>query len=223
FVARAGIEHHTTIVSTTATHDCSQYNTETNEWYYLQSPPRLQIPHPELIRRPFLLPGLQTIAITHKLRVIIEFDKNLSNEKSLQLSFPISIHPTLEPQGAPVHPDLVAYAVRPHRHRRGRLNRVGALYINHEDFMNNGGLGHGPTDEDDDDIIPLPIYDDREENLLLMVGEEVQELDHLDQEELNALGLSMGMIYGTPEPDASFHSPVFTDSVAASASADQQL
>ncbi|KAG0354600.1 hypothetical protein BG005_006344 [Podila minutissima] len=168
FVPKSGVETHTAIISTTATYDCAQSTTPTNTWEYFESDTRLQIPQPNLVLQPFTMPmlGASTLAITHKLRLVIQFDKNHLAEKDLQLSFPILIHPALENDGAPVHPELTEHAVRPHRQRRGRrAQRVGALYINNNELMEGGAVA---AEEDDDDVLPLPVYADREESLLLM-------------------------------------------------------
>ncbi|KAG0020787.1 hypothetical protein BGZ81_009196 [Podila clonocystis] len=188
FVPKAGVETHTAIISTTATYDCAESTTPANTWQYLESDTRLQIPQPNLVQQPLTMPGAGTLCVTHKLRVLIQFDKNHLAEKDLQLSFPILIHPELDNDGAPVHPEITEHAVRPHRQRRGRrAQRVGALYISNNELMEGGAV----ADEDDDDVLPLPMYADREETLLLMVGEEVQELDYLDQREMDALGISL--------------------------------
>ncbi|KAG0076119.1 hypothetical protein BGZ93_009530 [Podila epicladia] len=189
FVPKANMETHTTIISTTATYDCAQSTTPTNTWEFLETDTRLQIPQPNLILQPLTMPGAGILSITHKLRLVIQFDKNRMAEKDLQLSFPILIHPALEADGAPVHPELTRHAVRPHRQRRGRrAQRVGALYINNNELMEGSAVA---GEEDDDDVLPLPVYADREESLLLMVGEEVQELDYMDRREMDALGISI--------------------------------
>ncbi|KAF9377994.1 hypothetical protein CPB97_009818 [Podila verticillata] len=190
FVPRAGVETYSSIISTTATYDCAESTTPTNAWEYLDSGSRLQIPQPNLVQQPIAMPDPGIFAVTHKLRVLIQFDKRHKAEKDLQLSFPILIHPTLDNDGGPIHPELTEHAVRPHRHSRGRRSqRVGALYISNSELME-GGSGGG-DDDDDDDILPLPTYADREGNLLLMVGEEVQDLDYMNRQEMDALGISV--------------------------------
>lgn len=108
------------------------------------------------------MPYPHTLSISHKLRVLIKFDQTLSKERDLQLSFPISIHPTLDEDGSPVHPD-VNYVPRERRRRR----RGHALY----------GIDTRQRSEDasDDDEAPLPMYADREDTLLLMVGQTAYE------------------------------------------------
>ncbi|KAG0331582.1 hypothetical protein BG004_001600 [Podila humilis] len=216
FVPRGRVDNHTSIISTMATYDNSASATPSNQWEYMQANEvvRLQVPQPSVVHQPFVLPGLQTVTVGHKLRVIIQFDKTHGNEKDLQLSFPISIHPTLEESGAPVHSHQPELAIRPHRRRRGRrAGRVGALYTNPNEGINRNGI-HGvnggdhdgdDADDDDDEILPLPMYGDREESLLLMVGEEVQELDHLDQEEMDALGISISTIHPNHNQIDSYH------------------
>ncbi|KAF9313053.1 hypothetical protein BG003_005663 [Podila horticola] len=213
FVPRAGVETHTAIISTTATYDCTDSTTPTNAWEYLESETRLQIPQPNLVQQPLTMPGASTLSVTHKLRVVIQFDKTHLAEKDLQLSFPILIHPMLENDGAPVHPDLAELSVRPHRQRRGRrAQRVGALYISNNELMEGGAAADA---EDDDDVLPLPMYADREETLLLMVGEEVQELDYMDRRDMDALGISLSTATD-PEfwmsPTQSVSSPTFSPS-----------
>ncbi|KFH73002.1 hypothetical protein MVEG_00227 [Podila verticillata NRRL 6337] len=210
FVPKAGVETHTAIISTTATYDCAESTTPTNAWEYLESGSRLQIPQPNLVQQPIAMPDPGILAVTHKLRVLIQFDKRRKAEKDLQLSFPILIHPTLDNDGGPIHPELTEHAVRPHRHSRGRrAHRVGALYISNSELMEGGG-----GDDDDDDILPLPTYADREGNLLLMVGEEVQDLDYMDRQEMHALGISVsttadsGLWMSSEEASSPTFSPV---------------
>ncbi|KAG0028946.1 hypothetical protein BGZ82_008180 [Podila clonocystis] len=139
---------------------------QTYEEYNLSFVPKAGIEtHTAIISTTATYDCAGTLCLTHKLRVLIQFDKNHLAEKDLQLSFPILIHPELENDGAPVHPEITEHAVRPHRQRRGRrAQRVGALYISNNELMEGGAI----ADEDDDDVLPLPMYADREETLLLM-------------------------------------------------------
>ncbi|KAF9365347.1 hypothetical protein BGX34_010387 [Mortierella sp. NVP85] len=165
------------VVSTSATHDCSIYGLPTNTWGHLRAVARLQIPQPNTVLETTSMPYPHTLSITHKLRVLIKFDQTLCKERDLQLSFPISIHPTLDEDGSPVHPD-VNYVPRERRRRR----RGHALY----------GIDTRQRSEDasDDDEAPLPMYADREDTLLLMVG---QTADETAMEE--ALELAMAAAY----------------------------
>ncbi|KAF9572771.1 hypothetical protein EC968_009499 [Mortierella alpina] len=182
FATRLAPHIYTTIISTTATHDVSAHATPTNTWDHLRTPIRLQIPQPNTVLESSSMPWPHPLAISHKLRVLIKFDQTAGRERDLQLSFPILIHPTMDDHGAPVHPlPLDSIPARPRR-RRGRQ-----LY----------GIESGPMDadgEDDDDVLPLPMYADREGTLLLMVGEEIQETD-LQGFEMDALGISTAVGY----------------------------
>ncbi|KAF9955639.1 hypothetical protein BGZ72_003559 [Mortierella alpina] len=193
FATRLAPHIYTTIISTTATHDVSAHATPTNTWDHLRTPIRLQIPQPNTVLESSSMPWPHPLLVSHKLRVLIKFDQIDGRERDLQLSFPILIHPTMDDHGAPVHP-LPMDAVPTRRRRRGRQ-----LY----------GIESGPMDvdgEDDDDILPLPMYADREGTLLLMVGEEIQETD-LQGFEMDALGISTAMSY----PDQSMpYSPSIT-------------
>ncbi|KAF9988555.1 hypothetical protein BGZ75_009218 [Mortierella antarctica] len=194
FAARLAPHIYTTIISTTASHDVSAHATPTNTWDHLRTPIRLQIPQPNTVLESSSMPWPHPLLVSHKLRVLIKFDQTEGKERDLQLSFPILIHPTMDDHGSPVHPlPMDSVPARPRR-RRGRQ-----LY----------GIESGPMDadgEDDDDILPLPMYADREGTLLLMVGEEIQETD-LQGFELDALGISTSMGY----PDQSVpYSPSIT-------------
>ncbi|KAF9930294.1 hypothetical protein BGZ65_005418, partial [Modicella reniformis] len=151
------------IISTSATHDCSGYSVPTNTWGYLRAAARLQIPQPNIVLETTAMPWPHTLTISHKLRVLIKFDQTRAKERDLQLSFPISIHPTLEEDGSPVHQDI---HYTPHTRRRRR--RGHALYG--IDIRQDGEDGESDGEEG-----PLPMYADREGTLLLMVGQEVQE------------------------------------------------
>ncbi|KAF9276408.1 hypothetical protein BGZ68_010028 [Mortierella alpina] len=194
FATRLAPYIYTTIISTTATHDVSAHATPTNTWDHLRTPLRLQIPQPNTVLESSSMPWPHPLIVSHKLRVLIKFDQSEGRERDLQLSFPILIHPTMDDYGAPVHPlPMGSVPARPRR-RRGRQ-----LY----------GIESGPMDadgEDDDDVLPLPMYADREGTLLLMVGEEVQETE-LEGYEIDALGISTAMGY----PDQSMpYSPSAT-------------
>lgn len=166
------------IISTSAVHDCSGYDMPTNTWGHLRAAARLQIPQPNTVLETMAMPWPHTLSISHKLRVIIKFDNTLSKERDLQLSFPISMHPTLNEDGSPVHLDVY------HAHRTRRRRRGGhAMY-----GINNRQAGEDGASDDED--VPLPMYADREGTLLLMVGQEAHELSVDD--EVDALGMTMG-------------------------------
>ncbi|CAO3570664.1 unnamed protein product [Mortierella alpina] len=182
FATRLVPHIYTTIISTTATHDVSAQATPTNTWDHLRTPIRLQIPQPNTVLESSSMPWPHPLIVSHKLRVLIKFDQTAGRERDLQLSFPILIHPTMDDHGAPVHPlPMDSVPVRPRR-RRGRH-----LYGIESARMDVDG-------EDDDDILPLPMYADREGTLLLMVGEEIQETD-LQGFEMDALGMSTTIGY----------------------------
>ncbi|KAI1316522.1 hypothetical protein EDD11_009861 [Mortierella claussenii] len=192
FASRTGPVVNTSIISTSATHDCTAYNVETNNWGHLRAAARLQIPQPNMVIETTTLPYPHSLSVSHKLRVLIKFDPALAKERDLQLSFPIVIHPTLNLDGSPVHPDL-NYDHRPSSNgRRNRRRTSRALYgIEYR---------HGDGDGDsEDDEFPLPMYADREETLLLMVGEEVHQEAGLH---IDALDISMSMSH--PEPIAPY-------------------
>ncbi|KAG0004276.1 hypothetical protein BGZ79_009766 [Entomortierella chlamydospora] len=175
FTARSTPVVNTTIISTSATHDCSDYNTPTNSWGHLNSAVRLQIPQPNIVLETTSTPRPHILTISHKLRVLISFDQTLTKERQLQLSFPIRIHPTLSPNGSPVPPELFLGSDSWNRRRlRSSLYGVDARSDNEN------------IDEED---YQLPIYENREDSVLLMVGQEVQEAGL----QVDALGASMGM------------------------------
>ncbi|KAG0202708.1 hypothetical protein BGX28_004875 [Mortierella sp. GBA30] len=180
FAAKMAPYISTTVISTTATHDFSDSNTPTNAWDHLRTPIRLQIPQPNTVLETTDVPSPHTLTVAHKLRVLIRFDQTLTKERDLQLSFPIQVHPTMDEDGTPVHPQEVSSRSSRPRRRRGRH-----LY----------GIDTRPVNEDidgDDDVLPLPMYADREGTLLLMVGEEVQETPaDLEPFEIDALGITM--------------------------------
>ncbi|KAF9105520.1 hypothetical protein BGX27_009579 [Mortierella sp. AM989] len=169
----------TTIISTSATHDCTSYNVSTNDWDQLRSATRLQIFQPNTVLETIALPWPHSLTISHKLRVVIRFDQTHSKERQLQLSFPIQIYPTLSANGSPVHPELFYNS---HSRNRRRIGR--SLY-----GANSQPEEGDSEDLDDEDDHPLPIYGDREDSLLLMVEQEVQEAGL----QVDALGISMGI------------------------------
>ncbi|KAF9359583.1 hypothetical protein BGX26_012027 [Mortierella sp. AD094] len=178
FAARTTPVVNTTIISTSATHDCSDYSTPTNRWGHLSSAARLQIPQPNTVLETTSTPWPHSLTISHKLRVLIRFDQTLTKERQLQLSFPIRIHPTLSANGSPAHPELFLGSYSWNRRRLGR-----SLY------GIDSRSGRGDDENIDEEDYPLPIYGNREDSLLLMVGQEVQEAGlHVD-----ALGVSMGI------------------------------
>ncbi|KAF9199909.1 hypothetical protein BGZ49_009915 [Haplosporangium sp. Z 27] len=125
-------------------------------------------------------PWPHILNISYKLRVLIRFDQALSKERQLQLSFPISIHPTLSANGSPVHPQ--PFYLNSDSTNRRMMRR--ALY----------GVGSRSDQNDDDEYIdeedyPLPIYGNREDSLLLMVEQDIQEAGL----QVDALGASMGI------------------------------
>lgn len=185
FSGRATPKVVTTILSTQVTHDCSQTAAApTNVWNHLENPERLQIPQPHRVQETtqLPLPPPQNLNIAHKLRVLIRFDQTLSKERDLQLSFPIIVHPVLHEDGAPVHPDPNYDHVMQRRRRRQAL------------YGNRTVVGEGEEGEegyDDDDVLPLPIYADREATVLLMVGEEVIAQPDLQAGEIEAVGIAL--------------------------------
>ncbi|KAI8606080.1 hypothetical protein EDD21DRAFT_361963 [Dissophora ornata] len=189
FAARAAPVVNTTIISTSATHDCTGYSVPTRDWGELRAAARLQIPQPNTVLETTNMPAPHSLAIAHKLRVLIRFDQSLGRERDLQLSFPIMIHPTLDEDGSPVHPD-VNYCRRSRRQSR----RASALY-GIEARRNIHGDG-----ESDDEEVPLPMYADREGTLLLMVGQEGSEATGLVAGQIEPLGISMAT--GYPEQSA---------------------
>ncbi|KAF9914887.1 hypothetical protein BX616_007370 [Lobosporangium transversale] len=204
FVGRTSPVVNTTIISTAVTHDCSDYVVSTHAWNQLRAPARLQIPQPNTVLETTLLPAPHSLSVTHKLRVLIKFDQTLAKERDLQLSFPMTIHPTLNLDGSPAHPDPEFYLNNhlTNRHRRprgGRRRAGGALY----GIESRHGDGDGDSEDDD---LPLPMYADREETLLLMVGEEVQETGlHVD-----VLGMAMSYPDQTALYSPSETSPLMT-------------
>ncbi|KAG0055541.1 hypothetical protein BGZ83_008286 [Gryganskiella cystojenkinii] len=193
----------TTIISTTASYDCSITSaaTPTHTWNHFQNPARLQIPQPLKVLETTRLPFPHAITISHKLRVLIKFDPTLSKERDLQLSFPVNIHPVLSDDGAPVHPDPTYHY--PAQQRSRRRHALYGIIPRGSDYGDRDGLGEG-EDDNDDDLLPLPMYADRETTLLLMVGQEIQETGNSfsqtttpasssseSEEVVEALGISM--------------------------------
>ncbi|KAG0261654.1 hypothetical protein DFQ27_002811, partial [Actinomortierella ambigua] len=93
----------TTIISSVAKYDCSQDPSPTNVWDHMRTDVRLTITQPETILNTTNLPHPSIFSVSHKLRAIFHFDKDLSNERDLQLSFPVRIHHTLDEDDAPSH------------------------------------------------------------------------------------------------------------------------
>ncbi|KAF9976264.1 hypothetical protein BGZ73_008906 [Actinomortierella ambigua] len=93
----------TTIISSIAKYDCSQDPAPTNVWDHMRTDVRLHITQPETILNTSNLPPPSIFSVSHKLRAIFHFDKERSNERDLQLSFPIRIHHTLDEDDAPSH------------------------------------------------------------------------------------------------------------------------
>ncbi|KAG0306871.1 hypothetical protein BGZ98_001524 [Dissophora globulifera] len=184
FMSMASPVISSTVISTSAIHDCSGYSVSTNDWSEMRAAARLQIPQPNTVQERTALPVPNTLSIEHKLRILIRFDQTLSKERDLQLSFAIRIHPTLEEDGSPVHPG--AHITQ--RSQRRRRRRQSALY-----GFDTRGLGDlGSEDgESDDEHFPLPMYADREGTLLLMVGEESPEGSGLVAGQIEPSGISM--------------------------------
>lgn len=172
------------IISTSATHDCSGYSAPPDTWNQLRAADRLQIPQPNTVLETTDMPWPHILSISHKLRVVIRFDQTLSKERDLQLSFPITIHPTLDEDGSPVHPDI---RYRPHARRRRRAGH--ALY----------GIDTRQSGEDgvSDDEVPLPMYENREDTLLLMVGQEAHETSLEDESDAHGISVVIGYPDGT--------------------------
>ncbi|KAG0234593.1 hypothetical protein BGW41_001106 [Actinomortierella wolfii] len=93
----------TTIISSTAKYDCSHDPAPTNVWDHMRTDVRLHIIQPETVLDTTNLPHPSIFSVSHKLRAIFHFDKEHSNERDLQLSFPIRIHHTLDEDDAPSH------------------------------------------------------------------------------------------------------------------------
>lgn len=213
FAGRVAPRLTTTIISNTVYHDCIETApAPTHAWNHIQNPERLRIPHPSKVQETTRLPSPHCLSISHKLRVIIRFDQSLSKERDLQLSFPVIVHPVMTEDGAPVHPDPNYDHVRQRRRRRQ------ALYGN----RTVAGEGYGEDGEgyDDDDVLPLPIYADREATVLLMVGEEIieQPLD-LQAEEVEAMGVRQRAAY---DPRSSSDSSSNSSSIENDSNADEQ-
>ncbi|KAF9921063.1 hypothetical protein FBU30_008954 [Linnemannia zychae] len=206
-----------TVISTTVTHDCTGETSQVNEWTHLRNAARLQIPQPLLVNPSMSTAWSHAVTIQHKLRVTFRFDQSLSKERDLQLSFPISILPTLNAAGGPVHTQVLyrhMARLQSQSRRRARRAMFGMVGFNGEE--NGTGMVAGDElsdfdedmDNDDDDEEQdesagngsngsgnrhLPVYADREATLLLMVGHEVvqETTDLLPPEQMDALGISL--------------------------------
>ncbi|KAF9119811.1 hypothetical protein BGW39_011901 [Mortierella sp. 14UC] len=153
---------HTTVISTAVTHDCTGDTTPTDTWNQLHDAARLQIPQPHSVMETMSTPWPHTLSVTHKLRVLFRFDQSLSKERDLQLSFPISIHPTLNAAGGPVHTHalfrhLARFPAQSQRRRRALRALFGMVGGAGEDGVP-GGDGEELSDYDED-----MDYDDDED------------------------------------------------------------
>ncbi|KAF9546628.1 hypothetical protein EC957_009551 [Mortierella hygrophila] len=147
---------HTTVISTAVTHSCAGDTTPTDTWNHMRGAARLQIPQPHTVMESMSTPWPHTLSVSHKLRVVFRFDQSTNKERDLQLSFPISIHPTLNAAGGPVHTHaLFRHLMRLHPQSRTRRRARRALF-----GMVSGGAGEGQNEGGSGDGEDLSDYDD---------------------------------------------------------------
>ncbi|KAG9073312.1 hypothetical protein KI688_001104 [Linnemannia hyalina] len=147
---------HTTVISTAVTHDCAGDTTPTDTWTHMRGAARLQIPQPHTVMESMSTPWPHTLSVSHKLRVVFRFDQSTNKERDLQLSFPISIHPTLNAAGGPVHTHaLFRHLMRLHPQSRTRRRARRALF-----GIVSGGAGEGQNEGGNGDGEELSDYDE---------------------------------------------------------------